>query len=124
MIFLILRRVVITLLTLRTCQCDSRAHNFHLSLVVVCPQPKWLRFPGIKKRPASIRPYSLAQSALASQVFFLALFHFCLSADACLLQFLEKRGLLLFVQFLCAYRDLSGCLLKCTRSDRLQCIAL
>ena len=69
MILFFLRRIVVTLLALCACQCDSYAHNFHLQ----CFQLqglflffKWLKkhpcplypsaFSGIKKRPDSMSP--------------------------------------------------------------------
>ena len=59
MSLLILRRIVVTLFTFRTCQCDSCAHNFHLSLVVFCRRPGRPSILGIKKRPTSIRLLSV-----------------------------------------------------------------
>ncbi len=70
MIFLLLGRIVVTLLTLCTCQCDPHAHNFHLQFVndnaasgkINLRRPDVDRqivaiirrqFLGIKKRPIS-----------------------------------------------------------------------
>ena len=65
----ILRHVVITLFTFCTCQCDSYTHNFHLALLVSLRQRISAVFLGIKKKPASIRPFSVPYYHTGSQAF-------------------------------------------------------
>ena len=76
MSLLILRRIVVTLLALRTCQCYSRTHNFHLRLIssAVFSCKKWdgpsAIILGIKKRPTSIRQITIPYSIITSQPLF------------------------------------------------------
>ena len=73
--FLILCHVVITLFTFCTFQCDSCAHNFHLAFFKLNSvlHGSLRDYPnlGIKKRPTSIRQYSLPCTLRICQVFLL-----------------------------------------------------
>ena len=73
--FLILCHVVITLFTFCTFQCDSCAHNFHLAFFkfnsVLHGSLRDYPNLGIKKRPNSIRQYSLPCILRICQVFLL-----------------------------------------------------
>ena len=67
MSFLVLCHVVITLFAFCACQCNFRAHNFHLHNFIVCFSDAL--FLGIKKRPTSNLFYSNTLFSLRQQFF-------------------------------------------------------
>ncbi len=67
MSFLVLCHVVITLFAFCACQCNFRAHNFHLHNFIVCFSDAL--FLGIKKRPTSKLFYSNTLFSLRQQFF-------------------------------------------------------
>ena len=79
MSFLILCHIVVTLFTFCTFQCDSCAHNFHLAFFKLNSvlHGSLRDYPnlGIKKRPTSIRQYSVPYQRMGvKSYFFISIF--------------------------------------------------